>query len=105
MTEKEKKLMAVGRSGKCPKCGGAMASGTVSGNLRILKQGDLVGDRADVLYCRDCGFVELYKEPSTRETRRWHVASPELEEAVPSETPKEPREDERRTRAEKKLIR
>jgi predicted nucleic-acid-binding Zn-ribbon protein len=97
--------MTVGKPDRCPKCGGAMTPGTISGNLRILKQGDLVGDRANVLYCQDCGFVELYKEPSTKETRRWHVTPPEVSPDETRKKPKEPREDERRSKTEKRLVR
>lgn len=54
----------------CPKCGGEMKSGSVTRDFRILKEGDLYGDGARVFYCSDCGFVEFYKEPSTKESRR-----------------------------------
>jgi predicted nucleic-acid-binding Zn-ribbon protein len=38
---------------KCLKCGGEMK------NAKI---GDLRGDRALAFYCKNCGFIELYKE-------------------------------------------
>lgn len=56
---------------KCPKCGGEMKSGSVTASFRILKSGDLQGDKLSAFYCRDCGFIELYKEPSTKEPWRW----------------------------------
>jgi predicted nucleic-acid-binding Zn-ribbon protein len=62
MSEKEAK--------KCPKCGGEMMYGDVSRDVHILKQGDLVGDKLYAFFCRGCGFVELYKEPSTKEPWR-----------------------------------
>jgi len=85
-----------------------MESGSVGGNMRILKPGDLMGDRAYVYYCVNCGYVELYKERSSREPQRWRVPSPELEQAAPSEKPQKPkesREEEPKGKAEKKLIR
>jgi len=76
---------------KCPKCGGEMKSGGIStqGGFRILKQGDLQGDKVSTFYCRDCGFVELYKEPSTKEPWRW-----QKEQQVPST--KEPQQPEKK---------
>lgn len=91
--------------GKCPKCGGEMKSGTTSGDFRVLKRGDLVGDRANALYCSDCGFVELYKEPSTKEPKRWRMRPPELEQVPRSEELQKPREEEPQRRPAKKLVR
>jgi predicted nucleic-acid-binding Zn-ribbon protein len=90
--------------GKCPKCGGEMKTGRPSQDFRILKEGDLVGDRAEAFYCQDCGFVELYKEPSTKEPRRWPKPPSEQEQPqqpVSTEKPQRPREKE----ADKRLIR
>lgn len=56
---------------RCPKCSGEMKTGGVHGDFRILKQDDMYGDKMYVFYCRDCGFVELYKEPSSKEPWRW----------------------------------
>jgi hypothetical protein len=81
-----------------------MKSGTTSGDFRILKQGDMVGDRANALYCSDCGFVEIYKDPSTREPRRWR-APPASEQAPKSEEPQKPKEEEPERRTVKKLVR
>lgn len=55
---------------KCPKCSGQMMHGEVTREVRILKRGDFFGDKVHAFYCRDCGFIELYKEPSTKEPWR-----------------------------------
>jgi len=83
-----------------------MRSGTTSGDFRVLKQGDLVGDRANALYCSDCGFVELYKEPSTKEPRRMQVrpAEPELQQ-TPKEELQQPEGEELRRKPQKRLVR
>ena len=85
--------------GKCPKCGGEMKSGSVSpsGGFRILKLGDLQGDKAYALYCRDCGFIELYKEPSTKEPWRWPKRFSKKESQQP--------EKEQPSEAKKRLVR
>jgi YgiT-type zinc finger domain-containing protein len=72
---------------KCPKCGGEMISGEVTRDVRILKHGDLVGDNIYALYCRNCGFLELYKKPSTLEP--WRLPKPQ--ETLPEE-PQQPKE-------------
>lgn len=84
-----------------------MESGSVHGDFRILKQGDLYGDRALVSYCRDCGFVELYKEASSKESWRWRAPAPapELEQSPTSEELKKPGEEEPKRRADKRLVR
>jgi len=83
-----------------------MKSGTTSGDFRILKQGDLMGDRANAFYCQDCGFVELYKEPSTKEPRRMHVRSAEQElRQTPKEEPQQPEGEELIRKPEKRLVR
>jgi predicted nucleic-acid-binding Zn-ribbon protein len=58
---------------KCPKCGGEMKRGSLVsyGKVRVLKEGDLQGDGIQTYYCRNCGFVELYKEPSSKEPWRF----------------------------------
>ena len=68
---------------KCPKCSGDMELGGVHGDFRILKHGDLYGDKMYVFYCRECGFVEFYKERSTKEHWRWpnEQEPPSTEEA------------------------
>ncbi len=85
-----------------------MTGGVISGNLRIVKQGDLMGDRMNVYYCMDCGFIELYKEASTKEPRRWRTqTAPAQEPAV--EKPQKPKESEQeeepKPRTEKRLVR
>jgi len=50
---------------KCPKCGGEMKKGKGLAGYGIIcfaKIGDLRGDRAFAFYCKNCGFIELYKE-------------------------------------------
>ena len=90
---------------KCPKCGGEMKSGTTSGDFRILKQGDMVGDRANALYCSDCGFVELYKEPSTREPRRWSTPPASAQIPPREELQEAEEEEESKRRTDKRLVR
>jgi len=96
---------ALGERVKCPKCGGAMEYGTTSGDFRILKSGDLVGDRASAFYCLKCGYVELYKEASTKEPQRWRPRQEELEQAPQGEKPQKPQEEEPSQRPDKRLIR
>lgn len=55
----------------CPKCGGEMIEGMTTNYVRILKPSDLSGDLVAVFYCRQCGFVEFYKKPSSKEPWRW----------------------------------
>jgi len=92
---------------KCPKCGGQMNSGSVAGNFRILKAGDLYGDRARVFFCRNCGFVELYKEPSVKEPWRLRVrpAEPEPQQAPTREEPRQPEKEEPGRKPVKRLVR
>jgi YgiT-type zinc finger domain-containing protein len=73
---------------KCPKCNGEMVPGEVTHEVRVLKQGDLVGDEVCAFFCRECGFIELYKEPSTKEPWRW----PKQEETATQE-PQQPKEE------------
>lgn len=56
MTESEPK--------KCPKCGGEMVEAeTLIPKVTIYpKKGHLLGDSIIPTYCKNCGFVELYKE-------------------------------------------
>ena len=89
---------------KCPKCGGEMKLGKPSGDFRILKSGDLVGDNIEAFYCEECGFIELYKEPSTKEPRRWPGPLTEEEQAPEPATAEEPRKPRDRE-IDKRLIR
>jgi predicted nucleic-acid-binding Zn-ribbon protein len=53
---------------KCPKCGGEMGSDRKLGLYTevTLKKGDeYVGERINVFYCKNCGFIELYREKKT----------------------------------------
>jgi predicted nucleic-acid-binding Zn-ribbon protein len=58
----------------CPKCGGEMAEGeTLIPKVTLFpKKGRLLGDRVIPTYCKNCGFIELYKEMK-REPRFLHV--------------------------------
>jgi len=51
---------------KCPKCGGVMEKGRrlqSYGPVRFWKKGDiLLGDKMIPFYCKNCGYVELYKK-------------------------------------------
>jgi len=97
--------MNEGEVEKCPKCGEEMKSGSVTRDFRILKEGDLYGDKVYALYCRKCGFVELYKERSTKESWRWRAPAPELEQAPTSEEPQKPEEERADRKAAKRLVR
>lgn len=88
-------------SKKCPKCSGEMVPGRVTSDVRILKQDDLVGDKMYSFFCKNCGFVELYKEPSTKEPWR----RPGQQEA-PLKKPQQPKKKRPATEtSRKKLIR
>jgi len=63
MSEKEVK--------NCPKCGGEMEEGeriTSFGRgwfpqaVKFAKKMDIYGDKIVPFYCKNCGYVELYKE-------------------------------------------
>jgi predicted nucleic-acid-binding Zn-ribbon protein len=58
------------RNDRCPKCGGEMIEGETTNYVRILKPGDLSGDLVAAFYCRECGFVEFYKNASSKEPWR-----------------------------------
>ena len=62
---------------RCPKCGGEMIQGETTNYVRILKPGDLSGDLVAVFYCRECGFVEFYKNASSKEQWRWQKQTEE----------------------------
>jgi predicted nucleic-acid-binding Zn-ribbon protein len=86
---------------KCPKCGGEMKYGEIAsyGGIRIRKQGDLSGDRINAFYCQNCGFIEFYKEPSTKEPWRWQ------KEQVPStENPQQQEKEQSSTETSKKRL-
>lgn len=71
---------------KCPKCGGIMTPGILSTkeklhletDLRrrlvrlyiggwVLRRGDLYGDKIIPFCCKNCGYIELYKETKEKE--------------------------------------
>ncbi len=68
---------------RCPKCGGEMIQGETTNYVRILKPGDLSGDLVTVFYCRECGFVELYKNASSKE--QWRLQKQTEEQSKDSE--------------------
>lgn len=50
---------------KCPKCGETMEKGTrfVSfTEITLAKEGQYVGARIIPFVCKNCGYIELYKE-------------------------------------------
>jgi predicted nucleic-acid-binding Zn-ribbon protein len=61
---------------KCPKCDGEMEQGEFSQahvmRHRFLKKGDLLGDEIIPFYCKNCGYIELYKETKKRRNARAH---------------------------------
>ena len=50
---------------KCPKCGEEMEKGKdLKGygmHILLRKSGDLLGDIIIPFYCKNCGFIELYR--------------------------------------------
>ncbi len=56
---------------KCPKCGGEMLHGSgenLANNFGCTRSGPKPGEPPVVkihsYYCRDCGYIEFYKEPT-----------------------------------------
>jgi len=54
---------------KCVRCGGELIEeGRLIARTRVLagvslaQKGDIVGDRIIPYYCRECGYIEFYKE-------------------------------------------
>jgi len=53
---------------KCPRCGGEIEKGdklvAKRGllSVRFTKKNDVLGDRIIPFYCKNCGFIEIYKE-------------------------------------------
>jgi predicted nucleic-acid-binding Zn-ribbon protein len=53
----------------CPKCGNVMKRGDYLagyGAARLVKIGDLRGDKVIPFYCENCGYIELYNEKRLR---------------------------------------
>jgi predicted nucleic-acid-binding Zn-ribbon protein len=53
----------------CPKCGGPMeAADYLSGYgaVRLVKFGDLRGDKVIPFFCKNCGYIELYNEKNVK---------------------------------------
>ena len=106
--EGSERAMGKEQATKCPKCGGEMKPGSTSGDFRILKSGDLVGDSTEAFYCQDCGFIELYKAPSTREPRRWVRPRSEPKQSqhpAAAEEPQEPEEKDTKRETGRRLVR
>lgn len=51
---------------KCLECGGRMEKGDYLaggyGAVRVIKHGDLRGDKVIPFYCKNCGLIKLYRE-------------------------------------------
>jgi predicted nucleic-acid-binding Zn-ribbon protein len=53
----------------CPKCGGPLeAADYLSGYgaVRLVKFGDVRGDKVVPFYCKSCGYIELYNEKNVK---------------------------------------
>jgi len=98
MSEQSENNSSESQAEICPKCGGEMKSGSVTASFRVLKPGDLQGDKLYAFYCRDCGFIELYKEPSTKEPWRWTKEQQAPLTKEPQQPEKEPPSPETRKR-------
>lgn len=83
-----------------------MNQGRTVSDFRIIKEGDLIGDRTSILYCGRCGYVEFYKEASTKEPWRYStpLQQPAQQESPKKEESKQPEEEPSR-RTEKRLVR
>ena len=49
----------------CPKCGRELVEGkrlVAYLGVTIAKKGDLFGDKIIPFYCKNCGYIELYRE-------------------------------------------
>jgi hypothetical protein len=84
----------------CPKCGGEMIEGMTTNYVRILKPGDFSGDLVATFYCRECGFVEFYKKPSSKEPWRWQ----RQQQAQTRESEQPPTEDQSSTETSKRKM-
>jgi predicted nucleic-acid-binding Zn-ribbon protein len=62
--------MSEGEARKCPKCGNVMKRGDYLsgyGAVRLIKPGDLRGDKIIPFHCENCGYIELYNEKRAKE--------------------------------------
>jgi len=53
----------------CPKCGNAMTDEdnlAGYGPVRLVKYGDVRGDKVIPFYCKNCGYIELYNEKNLK---------------------------------------
>jgi len=62
---------------KCPKCGGEMAEASrlvahtrLLAGVSLAKKGDILGDRIIPYYCKNCGYIEFYKEMKGRKPKQ-----------------------------------
>ncbi len=69
--------MSDGEVKKCLKCGGEMveadrlvAHTRLLAGITLAKKGDIVGDEIVPYYCRNCGYIELYKKIKAGERGR-----------------------------------
>lgn len=56
-------------SKKCPKCGNIMKKGDSLSDYagsRLIKPGDIRGDKVIPFYCGNCGYIELYNEKNLK---------------------------------------
>ena len=54
---------------KCPKCGSEMVPENYLsgyGTVRLVKFGDVRGDKVIPFYCKNCGYIELYNEKNLK---------------------------------------
>ena len=53
----------------CPKCGNLMKRGDYLsgyGAARLVKSGDVRGDKVIPFYCENCGYIEFYNEKNLK---------------------------------------
>ena len=74
---------------KCPKCNGQMteahrlvAHTRLLASISLAKKGDIIGDRIIPFYCKNCDYVELYKESSKRTSQFGETPSSFLKRCV-----------------------
>lgn len=58
---------------KCPKCGGEMEKEKDLrgyGSVTLRKSGDFIGDMIIPFYCKNCGFIELYRQKNLNQQQK-----------------------------------
>jgi predicted nucleic-acid-binding Zn-ribbon protein len=59
--------MSMYQTKRCPKCGNEMEpQDQLSGPIRLVKFGDIRGDKVVPFYCKNCGYIELYNEKNLK---------------------------------------